>query len=45
MSTGSVSSDSEFNTDLRKKIRGIAMPWLKISFVFGDDFRGIKIRL
>jgi hypothetical protein len=35
----------EFNTDPRKKIWGIAMPRLKISYAFGDDFRGIKIRL
>lgn len=35
----------EFNTDPRKKIWGIAVPKLKISYAFGDDFRGIKIRL
>ena len=35
----------EFNTDPRKKIWGIALPKLKISYVFGDDFKGIKIRL
>jgi hypothetical protein len=35
----------EFNTDPRKKIWGIALPRLKISCAFGDDFRGIKIRL
>ena len=35
----------EFNTDPRKKIWGIALPKLKISYAFGDDFRGIKIRL
>ena len=35
----------EFNTDPRKKIWGVALPRLKISYAFGDDFRGIKIRL
>ena len=34
-----------FNTDPRKKIWGIALPKLKISYAFGDDFKGIKIRL
>lgn len=34
-----------FNTDPRKKIWGIALPRLKISYAFGEDFRGIKIRL
>jgi len=35
----------EFNTDPRKKILGIALPRLKLSYVFGDDFKGIKIRI
>jgi len=35
----------EFNTDPRKKIRGIAIPRVKLSYVFGDDFKGIKIRI
>ena len=35
----------ELGTDPRGKIWGIALPRLKISFAFGDDFRGIKIRL
>ena len=35
----------EFNTDPRKKIWGIALPKLKISYAFGEDFKGIKIRL
>ncbi len=35
----------DFNTDPRKKILGIALPRLKLSYVFGDDFKGIKIRI
>lgn len=35
----------EFNTDPRKKILGIALPRLKLSYVFGDDVKGIKIRI
>lgn len=35
----------EFNTDPRKKILGIALPRLMLSYAFGDDFRGIKIRI
>jgi hypothetical protein len=35
----------EFNTDPRKKFWGVALPRLEISYAFGDDFRGIKIRL
>ena len=35
----------EFNTDPRKRIWGIALPRLKISYAFGEDFKGIKIRL
>ena len=35
----------EFNTDLRKKIWGIAMPRVRLGYVFGDDFKGIKIRI
>lgn len=35
----------EFNTDPRKKILGIAMPRLRLSFAFGDDFQGLKIRI
>ena len=35
----------EFSTDPRKKIGRIALPKLKVSYVFGDDFKGIKIRL
>ena len=35
----------EFNTDPRKKIWGVALPKLRISYAFGDDFKGIKIRL
>lgn len=35
----------EFNTDPRKKILGIALPRLRLSFAFGDDFQGFKIRI
>ena len=35
----------EFSTDPRKKVWGITLPRLKISYAFGDDFRGVKIRL
>jgi hypothetical protein len=35
----------EFNTDPRIKIWGIAMPRVKLGYVFGDDFKGIKIRI
>jgi hypothetical protein len=35
----------EFNTDPRKTIWGIAMPRVKLGYVFGDDFKGIKIRI
>ena len=35
----------EFNTGPRKKIWGIAIPRVKLGYVFGDDFKGIKIRI
>ena len=35
----------EFNTDPRKKILGIALPRLRLSIAFGDDFRGFLIRI
>ena len=35
----------EFNTDPRKIIWGIAIPRVKLGYVFGDDFKGIKIRI
>lgn len=35
----------EFSTAPRKKIWGIALPKLKLSYVFGPDFKGIKVRL
>lgn len=35
----------EFNTDPRKMILGIALPRLKLSYVFGNDVKGINIRI
>jgi len=35
----------EFSTEPRKKILGIAMPRVRLSFAFGDDFQGLKIRI
>ncbi|MFC1680684.1 hypothetical protein ACFL1S_02675 [Pseudomonadota bacterium] len=35
----------EFSTAPRKKILGIALPRIRLSFAFGDDFRGFLIRL
>jgi hypothetical protein len=35
----------EFSTDPRKKILGIALPRVRLSYLFGNDFKGIKIRL
>ena len=35
----------EFGAEPRKRIWGVTLPSLKISYAFGDDFRGIKIRL
>ena len=35
----------EFGTEPRMRLWGIPLPKLKISYVFGDDFKGIKLRL
>ncbi len=35
----------EISTDPRKKLWGVAVPKLRISYAFGDDFKGIKVRL
>lgn len=35
----------EFSTDPRKKLWGIPLPKVGLSYVFGDDFKGVKLRL
>lgn len=35
----------EFGTAPQKKIWGVTLPAIRISYAFGDDFRGINIRL